>query len=255
MEAMIFAAGIGSRLKPFTLTQPKALAPVAGIPALQRCMTRLHTAAQVNHMVINIHHFPDEIRRYIRENPMPDVDITFADESGLLLDTGGGLLNAATLFHSGVEPVLLHNADIVTDAPLDEMISSFKESGADAMLLTDPHRSSSRLLWFDKKTLRLVGWTNSNDGETRPAGFSPDPTRQFPAAFNGVHIVSLKKIIPMLKRYAGINGPVFSLTPFYLWAITRGADVMAFVPEDPYRWHDIGTPAKLAAASCDFGGS
>lgn len=255
MEAMIFAAGIGSRLKPFTLTHPKALAPVAGIPALQRCMNRLHKVSQVDHMVINIHHFPAEIRRYVQENPMPGVDISLSDESGLLLDTGGGLLNAVKLFHTTETPVFLHNADIVTDAPLDQMMSSFVDSGADAMLLTDPLRSSSRLLWFDQKTLRLAGWTNRNDGEVRPAQFQPDTNRMFPASFNGIHIVRMGRIIPLLVRYAEIYGPVFSLTPFYLWAIDQGADIRAFIPSEPYRWHDIGTPEKLAAASHDFSGS
>jgi len=85
MEAMVFAAGIGSRLKPFTLTRPKALAPVAGVPALQRCIERLRDEGGINHMVVNIHHFPDEIRRFIASDSFISTIVDLSYESGLLL--------------------------------------------------------------------------------------------------------------------------------------------------------------------------
>lgn len=252
MEAMVFAAGIGSRLKPFTLTRPKALAPVAGVPALQRCIERLRDEGGINHMVVNIHHFPDEIRRFIASDSSLSTSVDFSDESGLLLDTGGGLLNAADLFNHPDGPILLHNADIVTDFDIAEMEERFNAIGADALLLVNPRRFSSRMLWFDESDSKLRGWSNEKTGDVKPESFRKEDNSVFKAAFNGVHIVNLGRIAPMLRQYAGSHGPVFSLTPFYLWAVGEGADIRGFVPEKEYRWHDIGTPEKLAAATADF---
>lgn len=254
MEAMIFAAGIGSRLRPFTLTHPKALAPVAGVPSIRRCMEYLRKGAGVSHAVVNIHHFPEQIKDYVDENPMPGLDITFADESRQLLDTGGGLLAAATLFLDPGSPIILHNADIVTDAPIMDMADSFANDDTDVLLLVDTGRSSSRTFWIDKNDHRLAGWSDSRNGGSKPEGFHPDPARHIPVAFNGIHIVDLRRLLPVLKDYARQEGPVFSLTPFYLWAIGKGLSVKGYIPNQPYRWHDIGTPEKLDAASHDFNG-
>lgn len=255
MEAMVFAAGIGSRLKPFTLTRPKALAPVAGVPALQRCIERLRDEGGISHMVVNIHHFPDEIRRFIASDSSLSAIVDLSDESGLLLDTGGGLLNAANMFNQPDGPILLHNADVVTDFDIAEMEKHFNDSGADVLLLVNPCRSSSRMLWFDETDSKLKGWSNEKTGDVKPESFRKEDSSVFKAAFNGVHIVNLGRIAPMLRRYADSHGPVFSLTPFYLWAIGEGADIRGFVPEKEYRWHDIGTPEKLAAATADFSGT
>ena len=114
MKAMIFAAGIGSRLKPFTDYHPKALATVGKIPMLERVILKLKDAG-IRQMVVNVHHFANQITDFLKANGDFGCDIAISDERRLLLDTGGGLLNARKLFDSYNEPILLHNADILTD--------------------------------------------------------------------------------------------------------------------------------------------
>ena len=136
MKAMIFAAGLGTRLRPFTLEHPKALVPVGGKPMLRRVIEKLRDSG-ITRMVINTHHFADQIADYLRDNDNfgCDIDISFEPE---LLDTGGGLLKARPLLDDGTdEPVLIHNADILTDFPIKEMKHCFLDNEADVTLLVD----------------------------------------------------------------------------------------------------------------------
>lgn len=249
MKAMVFAAGIGSRLVPWTLQHPKALAPVAGVPALERVLMRLKSAG-VDRAVVNVHHFADQIEEFLAANGNFGLNLTVSDERSRLLDTGGGLLRAIPLLDDGSnEPILLHNADIVTDVPLERMAAAHNANAADATLLVSPIRSSSRMLYFDA-TRRLRGWRNLKTGETRPEGFGNTDDATYPAAFNGVHIVN-PTLFPLLKRYGEQYGEVFSITPFYLDILDR-AIIRGYAPSAPYRWHDIGSPSKLETASADF---
>lgn len=244
MKALIFAAGVGSRLKPFTDQHPKALASVGGITMLERTIRRVHDAG-ASRIVVNVHHFASQIVEFLRKNRNFGMDIVVSDESDTLLDTGGGLLKAKKLLcaeHG--EPVILHNADILTDSPLGDMVEFHMRQDADATLLVSM-RQSSRQLYFTENR-RLAGWANLKTGETRPAEFQPSAQGYTPYAFGGVHIVR-SSIFKYLEAYAAIHGPVFSITPFYIDAISRLA-ITGFIPQGSYMWHDIGTPDKLSDA-------
>lgn len=243
MKAMIFAAGIGTRLKPWTLHHPKALVEVGGKPMLGRVIDRLRDAG-IHEIVVNVHHFAPQIVDYLNNLNDPTLTITIADESQLLLDTGGGLLAAAPLLGTD-SPILLHNADILTDFPLEEMMEAHARSGADATLLVD-RRSSSRCLYFDGDgTMR--GWGNLVTGATRPEGL--DTSALTPLAFGGVHIVNPATIFPLLREFA--PGEVFSITDFYI-AVCDRASLRAYTPSAPYRWHDVGRPESLEAARAAY---
>lgn len=241
MKAMIFAAGLGTRLRPLTDTIPKALVPVGGKPSLQRVIERLRDAG-IGQIIVNIHHFPDKIKTFLAKNNNFGVDIAISDESDQLLDTGGGLLKALPLI--GDSPVLLHNADIATDVDLGAMIESHQRSSADATLLV-AQRQSSRQLLFDGTGL-MRGWKNLSTGELRPSKLTDD-SMLTPMAFNGIHIIE-PTLYPRLTEYGRQHGRVFSITPFYIDAC-QAANIREYQPREPYRWHDIGRPESLAKAN------
>ena len=249
MKALIFAAGVGSRLKPFTDMHPKALAKVGGMTMLERTIRRVHEAG-ADRIVVNVHHFATQIIEYLHLHNDFGLDIAVSDESDVLLDTGGGLLHARGLLNAeSDEPVILHNADILTDAPLAEMVDSHLRSEADATLLVG-RRRSSRMLYFDSCN-RLAGWSNLKTGEGKPVGFNPASPCCRPLAFGGVHIVRPSAVFPYLEKYAAAHGEVFSITPFYVAALSD-LRIVGFTPHNYYMWHDIGTPEKLACAEADL---
>ena len=137
---MIFAAGLGTRLRPLTDNMPKALVPVAGKTMLERVILKLKDAS-FHDITINIHHFGSQIIDFLRANQNFGVDIHISDERGELLDTGGGIKKARPLLESN-EPFLIHNADILTDLDLNAFYHHHLESDADATLLTN-HRKTS----------------------------------------------------------------------------------------------------------------
>lgn len=235
MKAMVFAAGEGRRLRPLTLTRPKALVEVAGVSMLGRTMRSLRDAG-VRHAVVNVCHLGEQIIDYLNRNDF-GMEVTIADERSRLLETGGGLLAARRLL-DGDEPIILHNADVCTDLDLQRL-----ELRGDATLLVS-NRQSSRKLIFSPADMRLGGWINESTGET--IGEADGECR----AFNGIHIVG-PSIFPALEEYARACGSDrFSLTPFYV-AMSRRLEI--YGSELPgYRWHDVGDPAKLNAANADF---
>lgn len=244
MKAIIFAAGLGTRLKPFTLEHPKALVEVQGRPMLQRVIERLRDAG-ISDIVVNVHHFARQIVDFINENSGFGCNITISDETDMLLDTGGGIAKAAPLL-DGDEPFIAYNADILSDFNIRDMIDAHRQSRADVTLLTS-HRPSSRQLYFDNDN-RLRGWQNLNTGECRPATFAPD-NNVTAMSFNGVHIIS-PRILPLLTATASAN-PIFSITPFYIDKATQ-IDIRAHCPANPYQWHDIGRNETLTLARHDF---
>lgn len=236
MKAMIFAAGEGTRLRPLTLTCPKALVEVAGEPMLARVLRSLRRSG-VTDVVVNVHHLADVITDYLLRNDF-GLKVAVADERRCLLDTGGGLLAARNLL-DGDEPILLHNADICTDLDL-----SLIEPRGDVSLLVGD-RPSSRKLIFRGYDMRLGGWVNELTGEVRgePAGVR--------FAFNGIHLVR-PSVFPALEEYArAIGSEVFSLTPFYV-AMAHRLEIYGYRPACDYRWNDIGNIDKLAAANAAF---
>lgn len=250
MKGIVFAAGIGSRLKPFTDSHPKALAEVGGTPVLGRAIQRLADAGATG-VVVNVHHFADQIRRYLSETDL-GVPVEISDETELLLDTAGGLAKMARESQiiasaTASEPIVVHNADIVTDFSIASMVDAHTESGADVTLLVDERRASSRAFLFDDSSY-LRGWYNAKTGAIKPEGIDTAGLRV--AAFGGVHVMS-RAMMELISTQAGAIIQPYSVTDWYL-ANLPTLKIASYTPPRPYRWHDIGTPEKLEAARQDF---
>lgn len=250
MNALIFAAGLGTRLKPFTDSHPKALVPVQGEAMLGRVLRRIRQCPlPIHRIVVNIHHFPDQIRQFL-DSPQaqgnPAVEIS--DESARLLDTGGGAAQAVLLLGGPGEPLLIHNADILTDFPLEEMLSAHLSSEADVTLLVSAQRASTRHFLFDESG-KLAGWENTSTGETRPASLIAGEKKLTACAFGGVHIIGPRAQKALLDEAP--EGTPFSITDFYIRHCGE-LDIRAFSPAATYQWFDIGTPEKLRLAESNF---
>jgi len=236
---MIFAAGLGTRLKPLTDHMPKALVPVAGKPILEHVIGKLK-AAGFDEVVINVHHFADQIIDFLKEKDNFGIRIWISDESEELLDTGGGIKKAAPYFD---EPFLVHNADILSNIDLKAMYNYHLTSSNDATLLVNP-RKTVRYLLFDEGN-RLQGWVNKDTMQTKPEGFVYHPEVQKEYAFGGIHVIS-----PTLFKYMGDGWTgKFSIMDFYL-RTCHEAQLGGYVKED-LQLIDIGKPDTLAKAE-DF---
>lgn len=236
MRAMIFAAGLGTRLRPLTDHMPKALVPVGGVPLLHRLLTKLY-AAGYTHVVINIHHHAAQIIDFLAAHDY-GMHIDISDESDMLLDTGGGLRHAAQFF-TGDEPILLHNVDILSNLSLDHFTASFRPDYLAQVVVSE--RPTSRYLLFDNNN-RLAGWHNISTGATRPPGI--DTTALRPYAFAGIHLVS-PRIFTLMAHYPD----KFSIIDFYLEAM-HDETIAAYLP-DNFAMLDVGKVDTLAAAN-DF---
>ena len=236
---MIFAAGLGTRLKPLTDHMPKALVPVAGKPMLEHVIGKLKSAG-FDEIVINVHHFADQIIDFLKEKDNFGIRIWISNESEELLDTGGGIKKAAPYFD---EPFLVHNADILSNIDLKAMYNYHLTSSNDATLLVSP-RKTVRYLLFDEGN-RLQGWVNKDTLQTKPEGFVYHPEVQKEYAFGGIHVIS-----PTLFKYMedGWTGK-FSIMDFYL-RTCHEAQLGGYVKED-LQLIDIGKPDTLAKAE-DF---
>lgn len=246
---MILAAGIGSRLKPFTDNHPKALAPVgySGMTALDYAIDSVSRAG-ARHIVINIHHFAQQIIDHIRDKSYPGLDIEFSDESSKLLDTGGGIAKAARLF-TGKCPVIVHNADILSDINLSKQVKLLYETpSTGARLLVQP-RESSRYLLFSKQ-MRLEGWCAPAKNSYKPMTLDAAKAENLKKmAFGGIHILN-DFSIQALKNYAPPETP-FSIIDFYV-DTCQEINYKGFTPKGNFKWFDIGTPEKLKTASEAF---
>ena len=236
MKALVFAAGMGTRLRPLTDRLPKALVPVAGVPLLERVILKL-AAAGFDDITVNVHHLGGQIIDFLRAHRDFGLRIHVSDERDRLMDTGGGIRHARRWL-DGNEPFLVHNADILTDADLSRLWADHEASGAEATLLV-ARRQTSRYFLMDGD-MRLHGWVNKKTGETRPAGLQGTFDEW---AFQGLHVIS-----PSLFRRMDApqwDGP-FSIIDFYLHVC---AD--ARIQGSPIRathWFDTGTPDTLARA-------
>lgn len=254
MKAMVFAAGLGTRLKPFTDHHPKALAEVCGQPMLGLVIKRLIKFG-VNEIVVNVHHFSDQIIAFLHKNDNFGITIHISDERSSLLDTGGGIL-AARQWLDGNDPFIVHNADILTDFDIEGMSKDFINNNGVAILLV-ADRLTKRYLLFDSD-MRMTGWTNIETGELRP-GTLMSRDNLVRLAFGGVHIIS-PSVFPYLEEFASNfvchkdlqNIPKFSIMDFYV-ASCQKLNFYGYKPQMPYKWHDIGKPEALKAAAQDFG--
>lgn len=231
MKAMLLAAGLGTRLAPFTNSHPKALAPVGGKTLLERNVRYLQ-AAGIRDVVINVHHFADQIEAAILEHDGWGSRITVSDERGAVLETGGGLKAAAPHFTGEAEFVVM-NVDILSDLDLAELIATHRRSAALATLAV-MHRSSSRYLLFDADH-RLRGWRNEKTGELRGGGGEP-------MAFSGIQVVS-KELLNGIQREGK-----FSLIDVYLDAAAAGGSIRGF-DHSGGKLLDVGKPEALELAA------
>jgi NDP-sugar pyrophosphorylase family protein len=191
MKAMILAAGLGTRLKPFTDHHPKALAVVNGKPLLQRNIEYLQ-AYGIYEVVVNVHHFADQIIDAIEKNNGWGSNVTISDESDEVLETGGGLLRAKAYFESEAKWLVM-NADILTDLDLGKMLEADKafdalSEGEMVATLAVTNRATSRNLIFNTAGT-LCGWRNNTTNEEKWANPLKDPSMAVPKAFSGIQIV------------------------------------------------------------------
>lgn len=226
MQSMIFAAGLGTRLKPLTDRIPKALVRVGGKPLIEYVLKNL-VAAGSKRIVVNVHHFANQIIEYLQQNDF-GVDICVSDETEMLLDTGGGIKNAAPFFNTS-EPVLIHNVDILSNVDLRALYNyaceAEIEQKVDAVLLVSL-RKTKRYLIFNKD-MRLVGWTNVDTGEvkspyetlreltfTQPYDNNNVTNEQYGYtlfAFSGIHVIG-NKVFEAMNEYSA----KFPIMDFYL---------------------------------------
>lgn len=237
MKAMIFAAGIGSRLKPLTDKMPKALVPINGKPMLEHVLVKLKAAGFFD-IVINIHHFGEQIIKFLESNNNFEMDIKISDERDYLMDTGGGIKHAAS-YLGGQEPFLVHNVDILSNVDLRKMYQYHSASDSLATLLVS-NRSSTRQLFFDKNK-NLCGWRNNETGEVKPAYPYMDCSKLSEFAFGGVHVIS-PKIFEYMDEWTG----KFSIINFYLSVCPKAP--ICYYTTDMLELMDIGKPETLAEA-------
>lgn len=237
MKAMIFAAGLGSRLKPLTDNTPKALIPVNGKPMLEYIILKLKNAG-FDQIVINIHHLGEQIIDFLEANNNFGIQINISDERDYLLDTGGGIKKAAR-FLEGNEPFLVHNVDIFSDIDLKQLYDHHLKVNSLATLLVSK-RNTSRYLLFNNEN-KLCGWRNHETGEVK--SFYPhfDPAQYNEYAFSGIHILS-PKIFDWMEEWTG----KFPIINFYL-SICAKANVQAY-PAEQLHLLDIGKPESLTKA-------
>lgn len=221
---MILAAGLGTRLKALTHDKPKALVEVAGKNLLERNIDNL-IANGFNHIVVNIHHFGEQIVDFLETHDF-NANVLVSDERSMLMDTGGGIVQALPLFYDA-EAVLVHNVDILSDVDLQAYYDRFTASNDDAWLLTQ-NRQTTRKLLFDDDNL-LVGWRNLNDNSFKWVNGQKDGFKEL--AFNGMHIFKPS----LFKTFAQQR---YSIIDLYLQQAKQHS--VRSVEIHPSFWFDIG---------------
>lgn len=269
---MIFAAGLGTRLKPLTDTMPKALVRVGGEPLIKRVIMNL-AAAGVDRIVVNVHHFAEQIIDYLKDNDNFGLDIRISDETAGLLETGGGIKKATPLFDPAA-PILIHNVDILSNVDLREFyqVASRSEKGkvkseesecgsekgkvenedgrgkneesnccdaVDAVLLVSWRKTKRYLLFNDD--MKLVGWTNIETGEVRSPYPELNPKECRMYAFAGIHALS-PRLLKMMDEFPDR----FGIIDFYLKACATH-NIKGYVKDD-LKLMDIGKLDTLAQA-------
>ena len=238
MRAMLFAAGLGTRLKPLTDSTPKALIKIKKFTLLELQIRKLKLNG-FDEIVINVHHLADQIKEYLKKNNFFDCCITISDESKKLLETGGGLKKVAYFFSDG-KPFLVHNVDVLSDINLNSLMDHHLVSKSLATLAVR-NRKSSRKLLFNKENI-LCGWMNEKSGEKIIV--RSDDNSLIPYSFSGIQIID-----PAIFKYFS-DKDVFSLVDLYLAAAKRER-ISAFV-HDKDNWMDLGTIENLNKAEDMF---
>lgn len=219
---MIFAAGLGTRLKPLTNTMPKALVPILGKPLLEHVIEKLKHAG-FDEIIINIHHFGEQIIEFVQSKGSFGIKIEFSDEREKLLDTGGAIKKAGWFFEDG-EPILIHNVDILSNVDIAKLYSQHNDSKAMATVVVSS-RDTSRYLLFDEHD-NLKGWINEKTGETKSPLEYFDSSIYNKLAFSGIHVISAN----VLKEMEAFPDK-FSIIYFYL-SICNRANIQAFLSKE-----------------------
>lgn len=238
MKAMILAAGLGTRLKPFTDKHPKALAVVNNKTILQRNIEYLASFG-INSIIINVHHFADQIISFIKKNKGFGSNISFSDERDEVLETGGGIKKAAWFFEKQNEPFVVMNVDVLTDMNLNAMISLHQTNKPLATLAVSS-RKTSRYFLFNEQNI-LCGWKNVKTGEEK---ISRQSSKYIEKAFSGIHVIS-PEIFPLIK----MEGK-FSMVDVYL-ELAKTHSIQAF-DHSGSRFIDVGKPESILEAAQIF---
>jgi NDP-sugar pyrophosphorylase family protein len=241
MKAMILAAGLGTRLRPLTNDRPKALVEVAGRTLLELTLRRL-ASFEIREVMINVHHFADLVIDYLKKNSNFGMRIEISRED-VLLDTGGGLKQAAWFFleNSNSEPFIVHNVDVISTVNLDRMVQCHAERSALATLAVQ-NRQTSRYLLFDENN-ELCGRRAGRDQSPELVRNVRNPRA---LAFSGIHVIS-----PLLLKNLSEEGP-FSIITSYLRLAAEGQRIQAF-DSDEYYWRDLGKPDNVMQAEKEVG--
>jgi NDP-sugar pyrophosphorylase family protein len=235
---MILSAGLGTRLKPLTDTVPKALIKIKDFTLLELQIKKLIFEG-FNHIIINVHHFSDQIKIYLKQNNFFNCDISISDETNRLLDTGGGLKGASHFFSDG-KPFLVYNVDIISAISLKRLMDYHFATGNLATLAV-MNRKSSRKFLFDNAN-KLCGWMNEKTDEKIILEKSYDEL--IPYSFSGIQIIDPK----LFKYFPDKN--VFSLVDFYLSA-AKNEILGSYIHNDDY-WLDLGKIENIKKAEANI---
>ena len=237
-QAMIFAAGLGTRLKPLTDTMPKALVRVGGQPLIWHVIQKLKGAGY-ERIVVNVHHFANQIVAYLEENHNFGLDIRISDETSALLETGGGIKKALPLFDPA-KPILIHNVDILSNLDLEAL-------PMDEPLLVVSQRQTKRYLMFDDE-MRLHGWTNIETGQVKGVNSEEVNSEKFrKLAFSGIHVFH-PSLVPLLDEWPD----KFPIMDFYLKAC--GTHLIRGYEAKDLRLMDVGKLDTLDQAEAFIDG-
>lgn len=241
MKAMLLAAGFGTRLKPFTEHHPKALAVVNNKTLLQRNIEYLQQFG-IYDVIVNVHHFAEQIIEIIKQNKGWGSNITISDETDAILETGGGLKRAGWYFETDKNFVLM-NTDVLTDLQVDEMIA-YHAAYKPLATLAVTNRETSRYFLFNEKNI-LCGWKNVKTKKKKipgPLSFSPGGESKLTAkAFSGIHVIN-KKLFSLIEE----NQIKFSMVDVYL-SLCVDEQILAY-DHSQTKFIDVGKPESLAVA-------
>lgn len=235
MKALLFAAGLGTRLKEHTQDKPKALVNLAGKPLLQHAIEHLKQFG-ITDITINVFHFAEQVISYVEANHSFGITIHISDERDQLLDTGGGLKKAGE-FLQGDEPILIYNVDVISNLDLNTLLKYHQEQKALATLVVRS-RETSRYLMFDSNR-QLAGWKNFSNNETRISR-EESFSEAKPLAFSGIHLIE-----PELLELIIEDGK-FPIIDLYL-RLAKDHPIKAFI-DDSDLWMDLGKPEQLEIA-------
>jgi len=225
-SAMIFAAGLGTRLYPLTAEIPKALVEYQGKTLLEHAITKVLDAG-IENIVINVHHFGEQIIDFVNQNHF-NAKIEISDERKMLLETAGGLKHAESLF-TNCNQILLYNVDVISSIDLKKLCTEAENDLYSIATLAIRNRQTNRYFLFEKPGLRLCGWV---DTKTNEKVICYNTKNNTPLAFSGIHIVK-KKILNLIPKNEKI-----SFTPLYL-DLAKKYHIQGYL-HNKDTWKDVG---------------